>query len=224
MRDEAPRPAKAAESAYHRLRDEIMAGVLAADERLTETTLAERLGMSRTPVREAVKRLIIEGFLTRAAGEGLRVTALQADEVDQIFQIRLMLESYAARRAATHATPEEVAELRRLAEVMTAHTPPHAEIDFSTISEANAAFHRLVMQSANSPRLGAMLSLAVNLGLVLRTYRMYSEADIIRQNRHHHDIVEAIAAREPSWAEAAMAAHVQAAAAVARQFIARTRG
>jgi DNA-binding GntR family transcriptional regulator len=89
------------------------------------------------------------------------------------------------------------------------------------ISEANAAFHRLVMKAANSPRLGAMLSLAVNLGLVLRTYRMYSERDIIRQNRHHHDIAEAIAAREPDWAEAAMSAHVHAAAAIARQFLAR---
>jgi DNA-binding GntR family transcriptional regulator len=221
MRDEAPRPANAAESAYHRLRDDIMAGVLAADARLTEATLAEALGMSRTPVREAVKRLIIEGFLTRAPGEGLRVTALQADEVDQIFQIRLMLESYAARRAASHASAEDVAALRHLAEVMTAHTPPRSEADYAVISEANAAFHRRVMKAANSPRLGAMLSLAVNLGLVLRTYRMYSEGDMIRQNRHHHDIAEAIAAREPDWAEAAMAGHVQAAAAIARQFLAR---
>jgi DNA-binding FadR family transcriptional regulator len=55
----------------------------------------------------------------------------------------------------------------------------------------------------------------------LRTYRMYSERDLIRQSRHHHDIAEAIAAREPDWAEAAMAAHVHAAAAVARRFARR---
>ena len=101
---------------------------------------------------------------------------------------------------------------------MSAHTPPQTDADYTTISEANSAFHRLVMQSANSPRLGAMLSLAVNLGLVLRTYRMYSPRDMIRQSRHHHDIAEAITAREPDWAEAAMAAHVHAAAAVARRF------
>ena len=73
MRDEADRSRSAAESAYAALREDIRAGILPADARLTETTLADQLGMSRTPVREAVKRLIIEGFLTRAPGEGLHL-------------------------------------------------------------------------------------------------------------------------------------------------------
>jgi DNA-binding GntR family transcriptional regulator len=129
--------------------------------------------------------------------------------------------SMISRRAAEFATPAEAAELTRLADLMSAHTPPGCEDDFNTISQANTAFHRLVMQAARSPRVQAMVSLAVNLGLVLRTYRMYSERDLIRQSRHHHDIAEAIAAREPDWAEAAMAAHVHAAAAVARRFARR---
>ena len=189
-----------------------------SDLRLTEVTLADRLNMSRTPVREAVKRLLIEGFLTRAPGEGLRVTGLEPDEVQQIFQIRLKLESYGARRAAEHATPAEQAELHRLAALMTAHTPPKTNQDFDTISRANAAFHRTIMLAAKSPRLGAMMSLAINLGLVLRTYRMYDDHDMIRQSRHHHDIAEAISARDPDWAEAAMSGHVLAAAAVARAY------
>ena len=215
--EQGDRPANASESAYLALRDDIMSGLLAGDDRLTEATLADKLGMSRTPVREAVKRLIIEGFLTRSPGEGLRVTSLLPDEVQQIFQIRLLLESYAASRAALYAADADIARLQHLAEVMTSHTPPRSEDDYTTISEANAEFHRLVMLSARSPRLGAMLSLAVNLGLVLRTYRMYSERDMIRQARHHHDIAEAIAAHDPAWAEAAMAAHVLAAASVARR-------
>ena len=217
MRGEEDR-LNAADSAYHALRDDILSGVLKPDDRLTEVTLADRLNMSRTPVREAVKRLLIEGFLTRAPGEGLRVTGLEPDEVQQIFQIRLKLESYGARRAAEHATPAEQAELHRLADVMTAHTPPKADQDFDTISEANAAFHRTIMLAARSPRLGAMMSLAINLGLVLRTYRIYDDHDMIRQSRHHHDIAEAISARDPDWAEAAMSSHVLAAAAVARAY------
>ena len=208
----------AADSAYSALRDDILSGVLKPDDRLTEVTLADRLNMSRTPVREAVKRLLIEGFLTRAPGEGLRVTGLEPDEVQQIFQIRLKLESYGARRAAEHATPAEQAELHRLAALMTAHTPPKTNQDFDTISRANAAFHRTIMLAAKSPRLGAMMSLAINLGLVLRTYRMYDDHDMIRQSRHHHDIAEAISARDPDWAEAAMSGHVLAAAAVARAY------
>jgi DNA-binding GntR family transcriptional regulator len=214
--DAATRPVNAAEHAYTVLRDEVLSGAVGADERLTEMTIAEKLGISRTPVREAVKRLIIEGFLTRERGQGLRITTLAPDEVQQIFNIRLMLESYAARRAASHATDAEIAELKRLAGVMTARTPPRSEADFAILSEANAAFHRQVMLAARSPRLGAMLSLAVNLGLVLRTYRLYSDHDMIRQARHHHDIAEAIALRDPDWAEAAMSAHIHAAAAVTR--------
>ncbi len=216
--DDDARAPSAADHAHAVLRAEILSGALAPDERLTETALAEKLGISRTPVREAVKRLIIEGLLTRERGAGLRVAALAPDEVQQIFETRRMLESYAARRAAEFATPEEAAELARLAEAMTARTPPRTEADFAAISDANAAFHRLVLAAARSPRLGAMLSLAVNLGLVLRTYRMYSARDMIRQAHHHHDIAQAITAREPDWAAAAMAAHIEAAAAVARRF------
>ncbi len=217
MRGDEDPPASAAETAYLAIRTDILEGVLKADDRLTEVTLADRLGISRTPVREAVKQLLIEGFLTRAPGEGLRVTGLNPDEVQQIFRIRMMLESYGARRAAEFATPDECAELKRLAEVMSAHTPPKQRSDYDVISEANAVFHNTIMQAAQSPRLAAMLSLAVNLGLMLRTYKMYSDHDMIRQSRHHHDIAEAITARDPDWAQAAMSSHVLAAAGVARR-------
>ncbi len=224
MRGEDDRPVSAADSAYLQLRAEILSGVLAADSRMTEAALADRLGISRTPVREAVKRLLIEGFVTRAPGEGLRVSVLQDDDVEQIFRIRLMLESYGARRAAEFASAEEIAELRRLAHLISAHAPPRTDADHEVMSDANAAFHRTIMLAARSPRLGSMLSLAVNLGLVLRTYRLYSAEDMVRQARHHHDIAEAIATRDPDWAEAAMIAHVQAAAAVARSRIRRKSG
>jgi DNA-binding GntR family transcriptional regulator len=210
------RPVSAADSAYHTLRADILSGALAADERLTELGLADRLGLSRTPVREAVKRLLIEGFLTRSPGDGLRVTGLAADEVEQIFRIRLMLESYGARRAAQYATEEEIARLFRLAEEISARTPPKSEDDYDAITAANTAFHRTIVQAARSQRLGSMLTLAVNMGLVVRTYRMYSEHDMLRQAAHHHDIAEAIAARDPEWAEAAMSNHVIAAASTAR--------
>jgi DNA-binding GntR family transcriptional regulator len=163
-----------------------------------------------------VKRLLIEGFLTRSPGDGLRVTGLQADEVEQIFRIRLMLESYGARRAAQYASEAEIARLFRLANEISARTPPKSEDDYDAITHANAEFHRTIVQAARSQRLGSMLSLAVNMGLVVRTYRMYSEHDMVRQAGHHHDIAEAIAARDPEWAEAAMSNHVIAAAATTR--------
>jgi DNA-binding GntR family transcriptional regulator len=214
----------AADSAYRALRDAIIEGSLATNTRLTEVAVADDLGLSRTPVREAIKRLIMEGFLTRIPGEGLRVAGLDLDEIDQIFQIRLMLECYAARRAATLATAKEIAELRELASTMSARTPPRDATDMQVLTEANASFHRLILRAAKSPRLTTMLTAAVNLGLVLRTYRMYSERDIERSSRHHHEIADAIEARAPEWAASVMASHLQAAAAVAKQDGARQSG
>jgi len=206
----------AAEQAYEAIRDRIFSGAMGENDRVTEADLAESLNMSRTPVREAVKRLLLEGLLTRDAGPGLRVVALADDEVMQIFEIRMMLEGYAARRAATRALPEEATELRRLAELMAHHVPPRSEEDFHIIADSNKAFHSLVLAAARSSRLKAMLSVVVHLALVTRTFRMYSEEDMRRSARHHLDIADAIVARAPAWAELAMTTHLQAAADLAK--------
>ncbi|WMS43429.1 GntR family transcriptional regulator [Acuticoccus sp. MNP-M23] len=208
-------PQRAADLAYLALRDAILTGELAPNVRLTETALAESLALSRTPVRDAIRRLIMEGFLSRVRGEGLRVIGLQPDEVEQIFQIRLMLEPFAARRAARFATDAQIAELRDLAEEMYAITPPSDAEESKRLPERNSRFHNLIMEAAKSPRLSTMLAATVNVGLVLRTFRMYGERDMVRSARHHLEIADAIEARAPEWAASVMASHLHAAAAVA---------
>ncbi|MEM8740504.1 MAG: GntR family transcriptional regulator [Pseudomonadota bacterium] len=205
----------AADVAYRRMRGEILTGELSSGTRLTEATLAESLGISRTPVREALKRLVLEGFVEREAGHGARVAQFPADEIEQIFRIRKMLESYAAGRAARFATEAEIAGLRALADKMSACTPPKTDADFQALSIANEAFHKGIMHAARSQRLAGMLSFAVDMAIVLRTYRMYSPRDLIRSAAHHHEIVDAIAARAPDWAESVMSSHLLAAAATA---------
>lgn len=207
----------AAETAYLTLRADILAGALPPGEKLTETRLADRLGLSRTPIREALNRLALEGFVDRAPGAAARVAAFPADEVEQVFGIRALLESYAARRAAERATPEQIEELARLADLMEAHTPPASEADLAVLSTANERFHRLVMEAAEAHRLASILSLTVQVALVQRTYRRFSERDLIRSARHHQELVEAIAARAPDWAESVMRAHLLAAAAADRR-------
>jgi DNA-binding GntR family transcriptional regulator len=206
----------AADVAYRSLRADILVGRLAQGARLTEANLAEALGISRTPVREALKRLVLEGFVERETGFGARVATFPEDELEQIFQIRLMLESYAARRAARFASAEETAGLRALADEMTACTPPRADADFQRLAAANERFHKGIMQAARSQRLGTMLSFAVDHSVQLRTYRLYSARDLIRSAAHHHEIVDAIEARAPDWASSVMTSHLLAAAAVSR--------
>ena len=201
----------ASELAYRRLRRDIVSGALEGGARLKERALADALGLSRTPVRAALDRLVHEGFARRGAGYSTRVAAFPDDEVDEVFELRAMLEAHAASRAARHATEDDVAALRHLADAMSACTPPRDEEDYATLSHANERFHRTIYAIARSRRLEVLMTAVIDVGLVARTYRTYSDEDLVRSARHHHEITDAIAARRPDWAASAMRSHVLAA-------------
>lgn len=217
MSSSAEQKTAASDHAYDRIRHDIATGVLKEHERLTEQALAKRLGLSRTPVREAISRLVHEGFIERQGGYSTRVARFSSDETEQIFQLRLLLEGYAAKRAATLATDEQLQTLRDLANTMTGCTPPQSAKDYDTIARANEAFHRTLCEAAKSPRLTALLAVAIDVGLVAKTYRLYSEQALMRSCQHHHELVDAISARSPQWAENVMAAHILAAQATAQE-------
>lgn len=202
----------AAEQAYRSIRSSIVSGALKEGERLTEKRLSKDLGLSRTPVREAISRLILEGFVERQSGYTTRVATFPEDEIEQIFELRRMLEAYSARRAAMYATVEDIAQLRAMCAVMRAHTPPVSDNDFDVLTKANEDLHGIIVRAARAPRLTALLSMAFEVGMVVRTYRIYSAADLERSLRHHEEICDAIEARAPDWAEALMSAHLLAGA------------
>lgn len=208
---ETTKPA-AAEHAYETIRADILSGKLPEGQRLTEQAIASDLGISRTPVRDAIRQLTHEGFVERGAGYSTRVASFPENELEQIFEIRRRLESYAAFRAAQFATPEEITKLRELSEEMLAHTPPSSKEDYRFISAINEEFHYVIGKAARSPRLMAVLSLAVDVGVVARTYFSYSEEDLMRSAQHHKEITDAIIARAPEWAANAMSSHILAAA------------
>ncbi|MEM6460288.1 MAG: GntR family transcriptional regulator [Pseudomonadota bacterium] len=216
MNNPAQRTA-ATEQAYLAIRSDILSGALKEGERITEQRLAEHLGLSRTPVREAIGRLVHEGFVERGTGYTTRVAYFEHEELEQMFQIRKLLESYAAARAAKYATQEQIDLLRQLSNEMSAHTPPRSDTDYKIISAANEKFHRTIMEAARSPRLTTLISVAVNVGLVARMYHMYSDEDLNRSAAHHHEITDAIAARSPEWASSVMSSHLLAAASMAVQ-------
>lgn len=208
-----PKPDKlpAAERAYRSIRSAIVSGQLEEGERLVEERLSEDLGLSRTPVREAIRRLTMEGFIERQGGYTTRVATFPADEMEQTFHIRQMLESYAAERAARLATAEDIAIIRALSDEISKHTPPKSPSDFQAISEANEAFHRKIVETARSPRLTALMSMAFDVGMVDRTYRRYNAEELVRSANHHREITDAIAANSPEWAGTAMRTHIRAA-------------
>ena len=207
----------AADLAYLQIRGRIMSGDLPGGARLKEQVLAQELGLSRTPVRSAITRLIHEGFAERGAGYSTRVADFAEEELDQIFEIRRRLECYAAGRAAVRASVAQTEALDRLTTRMEALTPPKTAADYQEISSINAEFHRIIAEAAASPRLMAVLQMAVDVGIVARTYHAYSEADLVRSARHHRELVDAIRARAPDWAESVMSSHVLAAARCAQR-------
>ncbi|MHB1104366.1 MAG: GntR family transcriptional regulator [Devosia sp.] len=207
----------ATEHAYITLRSEILNGNFAEGERLTEAMLAETLGLSRTPVRDALGRLIVEGLVARGPGYGVRVVSFSEDEIGQVFAIRELLETYAVKRAALEADEDDIAALRALADEMKSYIPPQSESDLTRLSAANQEFHKRIILAAGSPRLATLLNMTIDMALVFRTYRLYSQRDLLRSSRHHEEIVDAIEGREPQWAASVMRSHLLAAAATARR-------
>ena len=202
----------ATEQAYRIIRHDILTGKLEEGERLTETRLSDDLGLSRTPIREAIGRLIIEGFIERQSGYTTRVAHFPEDEAEQIYEIRRLVECYSVQRAARLATEEDIAELRRIHAQMTADTPPRDEAAYQRLTQANEAFHRAIVAAARSPRLTALMTTALDVSMVVRTYSMFSDRDLARSLNHHAELIEAIEARAPEWAASVMSAHLLAGA------------
>lgn len=213
MTSAPPQKMNATEQAYSIIRNDILTGKLAEGERLTETRLSDDLGLSRTPIREAIGRLILEGFIERQKGYTTRVAYFPQDEAEQIYEIRRLVECYSVERATRLATEEDVAELRRIHAAMKVDTPPRDKAAYQRLTEANEAFHRAIVNAARSPRLTALMATALDVGMVVRTYSMFSDKDLMRSLNHHEEIIQAIEARAPKWASSIMSAHLLAGAA-----------
>lgn len=206
-----------ADRAYRELRDALMAGRLPTDHKVTEAGLAQMLGLSRTPVRAAVSRLLIEGFLQRRSGSGMWCVVPNRDEMQAIFDIRVRLESYAASRAAMRASPAQCAQLtasaRRMSDLV-AHLQAGRDPDtVARIEAENALFHGTILEASGALRLSLVLKSTVDVAFVSLTLQRYSLRQRLRSAGHHHEIAEAIAAGMADWAGRAMEVHILSAAA-----------
>jgi DNA-binding GntR family transcriptional regulator len=207
---------KAVTKAYNAVRAGIIEGRYAPAARITEQEVAEITGVSRTPVREALRRLHAEGLLRFVPHQGAFVNHWSEADVEDIFELRAMLESFGARRAARNASDEQVAELRRLAESQYRESQECRPGYLERIADLNSRFHQLVQESAGSHRLRVMMGALIETPLVLQTFREYSDEDLVRSAAHHLEIVRALEARDEDWAASVMRSHVLAARRVYR--------
>ncbi|MFB4311227.1 GntR family transcriptional regulator [Actinomadura sp. GTD37] len=199
---------------YARLRADILDGVHPPGGRLGEAELAEQTGSSRTPVREALRRLEVEGLVEVLPHRGARVPDWTPEDLEEIYDLRMLLEGAAARRAATRIDPADVAAMEKLCDVIERCAEPGDGQDLDRVAELNADLHGIVRAAAASPRLVSMLNAVVQLPLVMRTFHRYSPDDLARSFAHHRELVVALRAADGTWAESVMRAHVLAAKAV----------
>lgn len=206
--------ATAADRAYQDLRAAILRGRYAPGQRLGETELAEALSISRTPIRDALRRLEVEGLVEVLPHRGARVTEWSRTDLEEIYDLRTMLEGFAAHRAAGRIQAVDLDRMAELCALMESVARPGRRQNLDRLAELNDEFHGLVRAAAASTRLVTMLRAVVQLPLVLRTFHRYSPADLARSCAHHRELLDALRAGDGAWARSVMCSHVLAAKAV----------
>ncbi|WP_051631090.1 GntR family transcriptional regulator [Afifella pfennigii] len=205
---------RAAEVAYSAIRTGILNSRWKGGSHLREQELASAIGVSRTPVREALRRLNAEGLVTLVPNLGARVNDWKAHDLDEIFGLRALLESYAVELAASRIGEDEIAELKRLCEKMEGLIVEGQRIDHQRMSVYNDRFHGILYEASGNGRLRQLLKQVVEMPLVLRTFARYERRDLMRSMNHHREIVEALQAKDGAWAASVMRSHVRAGRAV----------
>ena len=202
---------RAAERAYSTVRDGILHGAYAAGTRLTEQELAHAAGVSRTPVREALRRLHAEGLVQFEPNHGAVVAQFEPADAEEIFELRALLEPISARRAAERATPDMIAELRSLADQQKLESVRRRGDYLVRIGELNGRFHRLLQAASGSARLEKALAGLIEAPLILRTFGQYTNEELRRSAAQHLELVQALEAHDPQWAHSIMRTHILAA-------------
>jgi DNA-binding GntR family transcriptional regulator len=197
-----------AERALHALRELILGGDLAAGSRLGEVELAERLGVSRTPVREALSRLAAEGIVEIQPNRGARVATWTVAELEGVFDLRSAIEPQLTAYAVPNAGPADLAELEDLAHRMADVGCPGPDQNLDALVPLNRAFHDRLVALADHPTLATALAGAIHPPIVLRNFHAYDEASLRRSLAHHVEIVAALRAGDATWARAVMTAHI----------------
>ncbi|HTN63526.1 MAG TPA: GntR family transcriptional regulator [Devosia sp.] len=189
-------------SAYREILDAIRKGVYKSGDRLREEEVAQRLGVSRTPVREAFGRLVEKGLLQPAPGRGLEIASLDMGEVFELYAVRGELEGLVARFAAQHATDAEISNFRRLNEQFAAARSA------DEAAQLNRQFHARLYDAARNRYLRTAVDDLHETVALLPVTTFTHETRLAAAVHEHEQVIAAIAARDPETAASAAKAHI----------------
>lgn len=209
------------EDAYWAIRNALRLGEFRPGDRLREADLAEKLGISRTPVREALRRLLADGLVTSLPHQtGLVVTTLDQEKVAQIYAVRDVLEGLVGRLAASSASDGEVAVLREMLDQQESTDPTDTE----ELARLNEIFHAVLYRCARNQYLLEILSAFESTLALLPGTTYASPGRALAALSDHAQLVAAIEQHDPTEAERAAREHIRAAGRIRLSMIANTWG
>ena len=196
------------------LRDAIRKGILKPGQRIMEIKLAEELGVSRTPVREAIRKLELEGYVVMMPRRGTYVADMSIRDINEIFEIRTALESLSNGLAAEHITEDELEHLQRLLVVIGGYIKeyedgPDCEAAMDKIVKTDIEFHDLLYHAARNNRLVGIISNLRDQLTRFRTLSMSYPGRLEATLDEHREIVETIANGDGRAARKAAVHHME---------------
>jgi DNA-binding GntR family transcriptional regulator len=200
-----PSETRQGRDAYERLISAIRDGSLRPGDRLVETDLANRLGISRTPIREAIRQLESDGLVSHQPRIGATVRILDYSEITELYEMRTVLEGTAARFASRAASEVELTELEVINEEM------RLAVDTAKLSEANRQFHNVILNAARNRFLVKSVEAVQKTLLILGPSTMEEGDRAAKAIAEHAEIVSALRARDADAAESCMRAHIEGA-------------
>ena len=200
---------KAAQRAYTAIRDSILSGEYAPGMHLTESELAGIVGVSRTPVHDALLRLKADGLIEMQRSQGARVKSYSNKDIDEIFELRAYLEGYGAEMAARYIDEGTLAKLEKLADEMEALEKAEESNTLFEVSRLNHDFHQTIVNASESELLKQLLTQLMDMPLeVLKERTWRGRINQERSNEQHRDIIDALRQQDPKWARSIMYGHI----------------
>ena len=190
---------------FQTLRHAILKGELQPGERLMEIKLAERLGVSRTPIREAIRKLELEGLVVMIPRKGAAVANITEKDTKDVLEVRRTLEMFAVEVACDRITPEQLVQLKEAAKAFEAS---NGSMDLIRIAETDMHFHEIIYEATHNERLVQMLN---NLRENMYRYRIEYLKDPNYYNSlvaEHQEILDAVENGDKERARVCMRDHI----------------
>ena len=191
---------------FNRIRDDILSGNYTPGEELKEATLGKQLGVSRTPVREALRQLDLEGLVEIAPNRGAKVIGISRKDVEDIYHMRARLEGLAARKAAEQIKEEELAELEEVILLSEFHVK---KPESKQMVRLDGRFHEIMYRASGSRMLEHVLTDFLHYVKMARSHSVKTEHRAQESVKEHKRILEAIRQRDGDLAEQLANEHIQ---------------